>query len=160
MLHLQSLWLLLMLWLLLILIAIVTKAKTRLAWVTPSRSWLLQWRLLAKGRLADLWWLSMELLLNANLLHLLLLHHNLGLLLLKLRCIKDFWFHHLHLCLHWSHVYWRLREDWLRLFLFHFFNHWSISHLSWSCGLESFVLVFGPLFNLVIGASDKLVSQV
>ena len=93
------------LWVLLLLIVVASKAKTRLAWVSSCRSWLLQWRLLAEGRLADLWWLSMELWTYADLLHLLLLDHYLGLLLLVLRCIKDFWFHHLHLRLHWSHVY-------------------------------------------------------
>ena len=114
--------------LLLILIVVVSEAKARLAWVTSSRSWLLQRRLLSKGRLADLGWLSMELWAYAYLLHLLLLDHYLGLLLLELRCIKDFWLHHLHLGLHWGYVYLRLRKDGFRFFLFHFFGHWSVSH--------------------------------
>ena len=157
MLYLKALWLLLLLlWLLLILIVVASKAETRLAWVSSCRSWLLQWRLLAEGRLAYLRWLSMELLTLADLLHLLLLDHYLGLLLLELRCIKSFWFHHLHLRLHWSHVHWRLCEDWLRLFIFHFFGHWSVSHLC----LSRFILILGPLFNLVISSSHKLVSQV
>ena len=95
---------------------------------------LAEWRLLAERRLRYLWWSCLELfLLDPYLLHL-------G--------------HLMESCV-WLCLCWRLLEDLGRFLSLDFLVlHGSIP------ALERSILVFSPLFDLVICAFNKLVSQV
>ena len=101
---------------------------------------LLEGRLLAEGRLGDLGWLSMELLvLCPHLFHLHLLLLNDWLLMMVI-------VHHRLLI--YLHLLWCL---------LHFFNHGCIDHAT---GGRLSVLILRPLLDLVICALDELVTQV
>ena len=109
-------------------------------------------RLLAERRLGYLGWLLVELLLLTDLLHLVLgvLHDWLWLSVLGLvRSLK----------LGLLELRRRLCESWLLMYhllvLHHYVVRLPLLSLDWS-----FILIFGPLLDLVIGARNELVSQV
>ena len=116
----------------------------RLLRIEGMHLWLTQRWLLSEGRLGYLRWVSMELLLLLDLLHLLLLVLSGGLLLGVLGC---------HWILDNILLGWRLLEDRL-LDLLLLILHLRICHTTLS------ILFLSPSFHLVISALHKLVSKI